>query len=202
MLVYGKDCFEGGRVCDRPVSLVDLAPTFLHAAGLPFDDHPLEGEALQDVVAGRSDRDYVFAQISAHGLPILDPDADFEARARRPGYLHAYFSQYMAAGAKAKYIYSAPDHVELFFDKVADPLETRNGAGNPFYKEAKHSAKKTLLDHLKALGETGGLNESGEDFERFPQQPLSRDPDAGLLIQDNYVPWVSDAIPRYTNGEA
>ncbi len=60
LIVHGPG-FEGGHRIQRAVENVDIAPTLLRAAGLdiPAD---LDGQALQDVVAGTApDKPYVFS---------------------------------------------------------------------------------------------------------------------------------------------
>lgn len=45
--------------------------------------------------------------------------------------------------------------------------------------------KRATWRHVPSAGKRNG-------------QPLTHDPDAGLLIQDLYVPWVADEIPGYS----
>jgi arylsulfatase A-like enzyme len=60
LIVQGPG-FAGGQRIKRPVENVDIAPTLLRAAGIS-DDESLDGQPLQDVVAGTApDKPYVFS---------------------------------------------------------------------------------------------------------------------------------------------
>jgi len=75
--------FEASGTCDRPVSLVDVAPTILAATGAQMPPDQLDGFDLAEVTAGKVDRDMVFSQFGQRG--------------------HA---MYMALNARWKYFYS------------------------------------------------------------------------------------------------
>jgi len=164
--------FEGGRPCNRPVSHVDVAPTFLEATGARITTHEPDGLDLADVAAGRTDREMVFAQ-----------------------HDEAAHATYMAVSDRWKYVYSAADDREFLFDRLEDPLETRNRAGVRFTQEAQDHMKRALIEHLRAGGETQGLEE--DDWKVFPHAELPRSPDAGLGHQDH--PWADTDIPGYTD---
>ena len=203
MLVSLPGRFEGGRLCDRPVSLVDLAPTFLEATGTSITSHALDGEDLYRVMTGASDRRYVFSQLSLHqdGMNRMVQGASYD-RADLPGRDQwsreriAAFSSYMAVSSGWKYFYSAPDDREFFFDRRRDPAETRNRAGVEFVRAEFAEHKAALIEHLTSGGETAGLD--GDQWRVFPHQEISSDPDTGLLIQDSYTPWADMEIPGYT----
>ena len=57
--------------------------------------------------------------------------------------------------------------------------------------------RAALIAHLRAGGETAGLD--GEHFRAFPPFAMPRNPDAGLLVQDGYVPWArrADGLKAY-----
>jgi len=55
--------------------------------------------------------------------------------------------------------------------------------------------KRALMDHLRAAGETAGIE--GDDWKIFPKRDLPNDPDAGLMVQDHR--WANVTIPGYTN---
>ena len=106
-------------------------------------------------------------------------------------------SQYMAVSREWKYVYSAPDGKEFLFDRVRDPLETRNRASVQFCRHAKGEMQKVLIQFLRQGGETAGLD--GEGWRLFPKCEAPADPDAWLLIQDGYTPWTDTRIPGYTD---
>ena len=194
--------FDGGMTCDRPVSLVDLAPTFLNLADAHIDSHHLDGEDLAASLTGASNRKYVFSQLSVHheGMQRMahgrayprmlrqrkTTDSDAEKVAR--------FSSYMCVSREWKYFYSAPDDQEFFFDKIGDPNETRNHAGLQFVADALDDHKQALLEHLRLGNETAGID--GDDWRRFEPQTIATDPDTGLLIQDAYTPWADMTLPE------
>ena len=197
LIVSQPGRFEGGTICTEPASLVDIAPTLLAATGARMASHALDGVDLFALKNGDVVRPFVFGQLSMDGSSYLEPDAAFaEMLADRKNRV-AVFSSYMAAGKDWKYFYSAPDNREFLFDKRADPRETRNLAGSPVAQEALGTAKKAMIAHLKANGETAGL--TGDTFIPYRVPPMKRDPDAGHLIQDMYTSWAPVQIPGYTD---
>ncbi|MBN1670427.1 MAG: sulfatase-like hydrolase/transferase [Kiritimatiellae bacterium] len=151
--------FDGGRVCDTPVSLVDVAPTLLATASADGACMQTDGVDLKEILEGSATRDTVFAQYQRAGHAI-----------------------YTAVTPAWKYAYSAADDLEFLFDRVADPAETRNRAGNVFLKDAVAQMRATLQEFLRAGGEAPALD--GDGWRRYPRQALPADPDQGLIVQD------------------
>ncbi len=170
LLAHLSGRFEGGRTCDEPVSLIDLAPTILGATGAEMPTEQLDGVDLADVAEGRCVREMVFGQ-----------------------HFSGEKASYMAVNRRWKYFYSAPDNREFLFDRAGDPLETRNLAGEASTERSR--MKQALIEHLRAGGETSGLD--GDDWKTFPTYQLPEDPDEGLIVQDH--PWADTNIPGYTN---
>jgi arylsulfatase A-like enzyme len=203
MILRQPGRFEGGVVCDTPVSLVDLAPTFLSAADATVTSHEHDGEDLAEVVAGTSEREMVFSQHTDRGFEALrrlrrrgrsestDPTPDDAALER------AAMSTTMAVSKEWKYFYSAADDKEFLFDRIHDPLESRNRKGVLFCQDALRQMRSALIAHLIQGGETAGIE--GDTWKRFPPCEIDDDPDSGLLIQDNYTPWAEMAIPGYND---
>ncbi|TVR75546.1 MAG: DUF229 domain-containing protein [Spirochaetaceae bacterium] len=189
--------FSGNERCDLPVSLVDLAPTMLEAAGCGSErtaSHRLDGIPLQHTAAGGSRRDVVFAQLAyTRQMDGTNPDG-FITDTPVSAVDRAAASLYMAVNREFKYVYSAPDNMEYLFDRTLDPLETRNRAHAPNYRHQTAAMRSLLMEHLREGGETGGLD--GDQWKQFPRQELPRDPDFGLLVQDQ--PWADTGIPGYT----
>jgi hypothetical protein len=106
--------FEGGRVCEDPASLVDIAPTILGAADVGMKTHKLDGIDLNRLINGKSDRKYVYSQLSFYnmGPGFIQRDTQFEEFISFEENKRAAFSTYMAAGREWKYFYSAPDNRE------------------------------------------------------------------------------------------
>lgn len=196
--------FEGGRTVSQATSLVDLAPTFLAAAGAGVTSHELDGVDLAEVASGNMEREYVFSQLSIDRTPFhrsVTVDTDPVKRDYNGDEWRARYSSYMAVSKDAKYVYSAPDDREFFFDRVGDPAETRNRAGVEFYAAKKDRAKQGLLNELVATGETAGIEQGGpgepHEWRRFPRIEVNPDPDFGLLTQDGYTPWADVELPGY-----
>jgi len=180
LLVRYPRSFRAGARCATPVSLIDLYPSILRAAGLPADTVELDGEDLARVGAGQSTRRQVYSQFNSGGRGI-----------------------YMVVNENWKYFYSAADGQEFLFDRTADPAETRNRAGLPFCREIKEKLKNDLLEFLRNNGETAAyIEENGRlDWRAYPlDRGVSEDPDTGLLIQD--APGSVVALPGYTDPRA
>lgn len=143
-----------GAVCDRPCSLIDLAPTLLHAAGA---DVALPGLDLRDVPAGG--RDVVYGQHQRDGL-----------------------ATYAAISAEWKYFYSVPDRCEYLFDRRRDPDELRNAAYDPRTAGAAAAMRARLMEYFRAHEYTAPLD--GAQWRDYPQPPEPRHEDEGLLYQD------------------
>ncbi|MDG2305760.1 MAG: sulfatase-like hydrolase/transferase [Candidatus Binatia bacterium] len=121
MFAYGAGVPEG-RMFTEPVSLVDLAPTFLTAAGLEPPAH-LDGIALQDRFAGA------------------------EMPADRPVYCFGRAGFDMIRVGELKYFRSHDGSVEMLFDVDQDPRELRNIAQDP----AQQTARAELAARLAAV---------------------------------------------------
>jgi len=195
LIVSMPEKFEGGKICDVPVSLVDVAPTFLSVADASLKNHRPDGVDLYNFISRASDRRMVFSQHSyAYGNPV---DASIPQEYRdEPELWRAAMSQYMAVSREWKYFYSAPDDREFLFDKIHDPRETRNKVGVVFCQKALVEMRKALFEHLRQGNETKGID--GDRWRKFPKPEFPGDPDTGLLIQDGYTPWTDTFIPGYS----
>ncbi len=198
MLVYMKDKFEGGQQCDTPVSLIDLAPTFLNLAGGNISSHRLDGEDLHDIYTGTSTRDTVFGQLAyfENSDVVRNSGRDKAKLKHDVDKWRASTSSYMAVTKDWKYFYSAPDDKEFIFDKTTDPRETRNRAGIVFNSEELVSLRQKTIEFLKSGGETAGID--NDDWISFDITDITDDPDTGLLVQDTKLPWVTNEIPGYS----
>lgn len=189
MIIRLKGLFDGGKICDIPVSLVDLAPTFLRVADVNNHGMKFDGIDMYEILTNKSSRKIVFGQHSYDlGNPI-EEGKDIPKEFNNDNELfRASKSTYMAVSREWKYIYSAGDDKEILFDKLADPFETRNKAGLLFTKDVLSDMRKATIKHLESGKETSGIE--NDKFKSFPSYELPRDPDSGLLIQDLYVPEV------------
>ena len=132
LLMRWPDRIEGGRRIEAFVQNIDLAPTFLEAAGLDVPEE-IQGRSL---------------------LPLLD--GDVPADWRKTVY-HHYFDHMIHrvgrhAGVRSdryKLIHFYTDDVWEFYDLRNDPLEVNNVYGQPEYEEAI-ARMKAEYERLKA----------------------------------------------------
>ncbi len=164
MIVRKPKLFEGNMICDEPTNLVDVMPTIMSAAGIDTTEIELDGRDLKKIAVGKCDREAVFSQFGSGQKGI-----------------------YMIATKDFKYFYSAADDKEFLFDKINDPDEQRNAAGNTFYFEKQNEIKNKLLEYLKSTGMTDAFEEKDEvlSWKKYPNYyGVTENPDDGLLIQD------------------
>ncbi|GKX31461.1 phosphonate monoester hydrolase [Vallitalea longa] len=199
MLVSMPGKFEGGVTCDTPVSLIDLAPTFLNLGNANIKSHELDGEDLYDIFTGASKRDTVFGQLSyfnPRNSIVEDNDKVSPILRENEELWRASASTYMAVSKDWKYFYSAPDEQEYLFNKKTDPFETRNSAGLVFNKQNLLTMRHKTMDFLRNGNETAGVE--GDQWKLFGKKIIPDDPDTGLLIQDTKMPWVKNEVKNYS----
>lgn len=168
--------FAAGRVCDEAVSLVDVMPTLLAAAGDDPAAYDLDGTNLAEIATGG--------------------EAEGAGRAVYSQFQRDELGVYMICNRRYKYFYSAPDRREFLFDRVQDPDETRNRAGVTFCRDALDEMREELFAYYRQTGYQAPLD--GDEWQLYPQPSISRDPDAGLLIQDAGWARPYQAIPGYS----
>ncbi|MDF7824516.1 sulfatase-like hydrolase/transferase [Pontiellaceae bacterium B12227] len=167
--------FEAGTVCDTPVSLVDIMPTALAAAGASAEN--MDGENLAAIADGSAERDTVFGH-----------------------YEGADAGVYMAINKSWKYIWSAADQKEFLFDRIKDPEELRNRAYNVACCDAAQTMRQLLQDHIRTLpGHEEIVDDNG--WIAKPPCPLPDDPDAELIVQDPPCFLDRMEIPGYSTTE-
>jgi arylsulfatase A-like enzyme len=147
-------------------------PTLLAAAGVEPPSTGLDGEDLALIASGKASRPFVYSQFQRGGQAI-----------------------YTIVGERWKYAYSAPDDQEFLFDREQDPQESRSLAGVRFCEPARGEMQRELIAYLRSVGETEGLE--GDRWRVFPRHEMPRNPDAGLLVQDQA--WAKTDIPGYTD---
>ena len=157
LVMSGPGIVPGSRPA-APVSLVDIMPTFLDAAGLPQQEER-SGESLLGLAHGLLDRDAIVGQ-----------------------YEEGPYASYMIRTRDYKYIYSVPDEREFLFDVVHDPEETRNRAANPLFTKKTKELRERLLRFFQAEG-YGDPIQDGQ-WKRYGRKMMPADPDAYLLFQD------------------
>jgi arylsulfatase A-like enzyme len=169
LLIRHPNRFAAGRVCRKPVNLVDVAPTVMAACGLqPRPDW--DGSDLADIASGKIERQAIFSQFQKPEKAI-----------------------YMALTEEWKYFYSAADDAAWLFDRRHDPEETHNLAGTGWAADAEKTMRQGVQNHLRQLGETGGLD--GEKWKKMPPFKLPQNPDAGLGRRQQA--WAKHDLPGY-----
>jgi arylsulfatase A-like enzyme len=133
--------FEGGKVVDELVSLVDLPPTVLTAAGLETPDY-MRGEPLQGLVDGTVDKwpQEVFLQISENhcGRAIRSKRWKYSVRAPE----------------KTGQDPDSEIYVEDFlYDLEHDPHELHNLVASSHLAEIRQELSKTLKQRMVQAGE-------------------------------------------------
>lgn len=190
--------FDGGNTCDTPVSLIDLAPTFLNMADAGIKSHDLDGVDMYDIYTGKSPRDTVFGQHSYYNNnDVVQKSIDsFTDSDQSEDDSRAAGSSYMAVSKDWKYFYSAADDKEFLFNRHTDPKETRNASGIIFNRDHLQSMRHQTMDFLKSGDEITGID--GDKWKSYGKKTVPTDPDTGLLIQDTKLPWVKNDIPGYS----
>ena len=134
LLIFGGG-FEGGKIDERLVSLIDLPPTLLRAAGIEIPES-YEGFPLQD----ETERDHVFIQISESqvGRAIRTKRYKYSVRALGSGNV----------------LHSSPIYFEDFlYDLEKDPIEKNNLVKDPEYKQVRKELKQMLIKQMTEVGE-------------------------------------------------
>ncbi len=160
LILRPPDATPGGLLVHRPVSLLDIFPTFAAAAGADDPPPSAEGADLLALAAGDVQREVVYSQYSEGNTGL-----------------------YMIASRDHKYIYSAADHKEWLFDLRIDPDETMNFAGNPRYQGQLAELRRRIIERFESDGYEQAV-QAGAWREYEP--PVFPDPagDDGLLFQD------------------
>lgn len=167
---------EAGKVDDRLVSLIDLMPTTLAAAGVDVPDR-LVGSNLMD--PDFSGHEMLFAARDRCGDA---PDRIRSVRTRDFKYIRNFHpdipymqhSGYKRAGYPVDTVmrvlheegkWTSPFMAETrpkeeLYDLRADPNEMKNLAGDPEYTETLDSLRKALDRWMEETGDQGAVDES------------------------------------------
>lgn len=125
----------------------------------------LDGIDLADVVRRRTARQTVYSQFGEKGTAI-----------------------YMAVNRDWKYVHSAGDNTEFFFDRLADPDEAANLAQSTESGDKKEELRHDLLRCLESAGRSEAYTSQGGHLEWRQYAHVNEDylenPDARLLFQD------------------
>ncbi len=123
-----------GQVCDRPVELRDVLPTFLAAAGASFDPKRFDGRSMLDLVRGKAGgwREFI--------------DFEHDVCYGQSNHWNALTDGHV------KYIFHAMDGEEQLFDIDGDPGELHDLASDPKHARTLRRWRKRMIDHLAERG--------------------------------------------------
>jgi arylsulfatase A-like enzyme len=152
--------FKADTTCQAPVSLLDIAPTFLNAAECNEPNVCNDGLPLDQIADGKSDRDATFSQFQTGSYGL-----------------------YMITTQTHKYIYSVADQKEWLFDLVNDPKETRNLAGDAQQASTMIMLRDRLIARMAQGDDENRITHDGQ-WTAYEGHSMPDDPDAGLLYQD------------------
>jgi arylsulfatase A-like enzyme len=156
MIVSHPKLVPAGKRSDVPVTLVDLFSTFTAAAGAR--ENPDETSVdLLSVARGEETRKTAFTQFSERSLGL-----------------------YMASDSRGKYIYSAADEREWYFDHSTDPKELKNQIAEPALQAHVAELRPACL---KNWSEDSWATTEGA-WRKYGKTAIPEDPDYGLLYQD------------------
>lgn len=175
LIVRYPERYAAGEICTSATSLVDLFPTLLGAAGISADGLALDGLDLAEIAATPDSDRIVYSQFGKDERAI-----------------------YMAVNERWKYVYSAGDRTEFFFDRTADSMEVNNLAGTA--GSDKEALTQNLLSYLSGVGANEAITSDGgtlawKEYALIDESYLV-DPDARLLFQD-YPSYPTD-LPGYS----
>jgi arylsulfatase A-like enzyme len=141
--------FEGGGRLRQLVSLIDLPPTLLDAAGIPVPAHMQGRSILPLLQGGRAGwPEEVFIQISESQIGRALRTARWKYSVVAPG-----LDGNSAPGAD-RYV------EEYFYDLEADPHELTNLVNQSAYSDIKAQLRARLIERMVAAGEPAPMIES------------------------------------------
>ena len=121
------------------VSLMDIMPTFMEAAGLQCPAH-IEGRSLLPLLA----------EPASEHHPYVVTEVLFNKGLTVPGWAGR-----LLRTRKHKYVlYNHGDHAEQLFDMERDPSEQNNLASDPAYQEVLEMHRAHLREWCEATGDT------------------------------------------------
>jgi len=141
LIISGPE-FYGGRVIPEMVSIVDLAPTVLAAAGVPQKKH-FQGAPLQNILAGQKKdwRKEIYVQISESqvGRAIRTDKWKYAATApHKDGWKEMTSDHYRE---------------DCLYDLLNDPHELHNLISVPEWQDLRRDLAGKLMAHMKSAGE-------------------------------------------------
>jgi arylsulfatase A-like enzyme len=153
-----------GSVCDELVESIDLAPTFVEAAGGTPADHILEGRSLAPLLRGETPdtwRNFAISEYDYSATPV----ADAVGREPRDSLL------YMVADKQWKFVH-AKGFRPLLFDLENDPQELNDLGADPAFDDIR----KLMMGRLRdwALRPAQRTTKSEDDIRAMHGKSLRR----------------------------
>ncbi|RQG97470.1 sulfatase-like hydrolase/transferase [Natrarchaeobius oligotrophus] len=131
---------DPGSVCEHPVHLHDLAPTFLELADVAAPE-TFDARSLVPLLEGDEDGH------GRDGSGRDDGDWPDSVFAQYHGDEFGLYSQRMVRTARYKYVYNGPDVDELY-DLEADSGELQNLIDHPDYERVRREMRKRLIEWM------------------------------------------------------
>jgi len=188
------------RKVDDFVSLIDLAPTFLEAAGVSIP-REMSARSLMPILksskSGQVDpkRDFILSGRERH-THAREENLGYPIRALHTAkfnYIRNLFPERSPTGIEYKDVDSSPSHslmldnmdsklsqlaygqrpLEELYDKVSDPFCLNNLAGNPEYRPILDAMNEKLQSELRKGGDPRALG-YGDIFDSYPRYSSTR----------------------------
>ncbi len=169
MILFDGRSRGPGQISEKLVSLVDLLPTLLTAAGRPVPDD-LPGRDLAALaVQPDDDRPFMAVEVECMNGPL---------QALR--------------SSKWKYIHYESGDFEELYDLENDPHEFENLAHDPGHRDTARALRRDLAAYL-ATHSTPELSLDGDDLRSRPYEPISSAPGP---MPFSPMPWMLRAPPE------
>ena len=148
LIIYDpRPCCDAtrGTVCDAPVESIDLAATFVEAAGGEVPDHILEGRSLMPLLCGEKPQSW-------RQFVISEYDYSATAQCVRLGVRPRDARLFMIYDGRYKMIHAEGGFRPMLFDLESDPDEFRDLAKEGERKSAYKAEIDRLYDCLAQWG--------------------------------------------------
>ena len=144
LIIAGAPGGVEGVICDQPVSLIDIYPTFNHLLGLKqnpnaeTNGYELEGHSLVPLIKDPAAGEWTGPEVAITTVP----GKNHMQHRIYEGTLYPHFS---VRGKRWRYSL-ASDGGEELYDHENDPFEWRNLADNPEYSVVKANLQSQLVE--------------------------------------------------------
>jgi arylsulfatase A-like enzyme len=140
-----------GRVCDQPVSLIDIYPTFIDICGMKDEPNsntnhqPLDGYTVRPLFSDPTGAGWKGPDAALSAVASLD-----RLKLGEPGKVER--QHYSLRTKKYRYILCNDGEEELY-NHDSDPYEWKNLASDPGYADVKAELKGKLLKIIGSSSE-------------------------------------------------